>query len=315
MESAFPVFEPASPQADAIYHLFVQVLAISGVIFAIVAGLIVVAIYRFRARADEIPEQDFGSERKEMFWMVGPVIILLWLGAITAKLVLTIDAVPKAHPAGTTDADLVITGHQWWWEIHYVDAGLTGANEVHIPTGTKIRVQLASADVIHCFWVPQLARKMDVIPGRENYIWLEAREAGVYQGRCAEYCGTQHAWMNFLVVAHSPEDYAAWIKGERIEPVAPTEPLAVAGKKLFMTATCVACHAIEGTEAVASIGPDLTNLASRTQIGGGVIANSPENLALWLENPQALKPGCKMPNFKLNQQQIKQLVAYLEQLK
>jgi len=290
-------------------------LAISAVIFAIVAGLIVVAIYRFRGRADEIPEQDFGSERKEMFWMVGPVIILLWLGAITAKLVLTIDAVPKAHPAGTTDADLVITGHQWWWEINYVDAGLTGANEVHIPTGTKVRVQLASADVIHCFWVPQLARKMDVIPGRENFIWLEAREPGIYQGRCAEYCGTQHAWMNFLVVAHSPEDYAAWIKGERIEPAAPTEPLAVAGKKLFMTATCVACHAIEGTEAVASIGPDLTNLASRTQIGGGVIAYSPENLALWLKNPQALKPGCKMPDFKLTETQIQQLVAYLEQLK
>ena len=311
-----PVFQPESPQAQAIYDVFVQVLWMSAGIFTLVTGLILVALIRGRRRR-ELPEQDFGSHRKEIFWMVGPLLIVLWLTAISAKLVLTINAVPKAHPTrdGEADVDLLVIGHQWWWEIKYKGSDVTGANEVHIPTGRKIRVQLASADVIHCFWVPQLARKMDVIPGRDNYIWLEADRPGIYQGRCAEFCGTQHAWMNFKVYAHEPDEYAEWLAGEGMTPDTPTGSVALAGKQVFMEQTCVNCHSIRGTQAEATIGPDLTYVARRKELAGGAIKYSTENLARWLKNPQAIKPGSKMPNFNLSEQQIDQLVAYLESSK
>lgn len=313
MTSAVPVFDPASPQAQAIHDLFVQVLIISAGIFMIVAGLICFALWRFRSQ-EALPEQDFGSEKKEIAWIVGPAIIVLWIAAISAKLVLTLNAVPRAHPDGNGDADLVVTGHQWWWEVQYPSSGIVAANEVHIPIGKKLRVKLQSDDVIHCFWVPRLARKMDAIPGRENYIWLEASEPGVYQGRCAEFCGQQHAWMNFKVYAHSPEDYATWEANHVKTPAAPEASDAVAGKQLFLSLTCEQCHTVAGTPAVARIAPDLTHIASRKELGGGVITNTPENLRLWLHNPQALKPGCKMPNFKLTDDHLDQLVAYLETL-
>ncbi|QDT64947.1 cytochrome c oxidase subunit II [Calycomorphotria hydatis] len=312
----FPVFQPESPQAQAIYDVFLQVLWISAGIFFIVTALIVIALFNGRKKRD-LPEQDFGSHKKEIFWMVGPTLIVLWLAAISTKLILTMDAVPKAHPARSieADAELTVIGHQWWWEVKYNGSGVTGANEIHIPSGKKIRVKLQSADVIHSFWVPQLARKMDVIPGRHNYIWLEANQPGTYQGRCAEYCGNQHAWMNFKVYSHTPDEYEKWLNNESVEPPASDLPDAVAGKELFFSQTCVNCHAIQGTEAIATIGPDLTFVARRKELGGGVIKNSSRNLALWLKNPEAIKPGCKMPNFQLSDVQIKHLVAYLESFK
>ncbi|MAI31181.1 MAG: cytochrome c oxidase subunit II [Rhodopirellula sp.] len=312
--SSFPVFDPASPQAEAIRDLFVHVLWISGAIFSIVAGLICIAIFKFRSK-DKLPTQDFGSHRKEIAWIVAPVIVVLWIAAISAKLVLTFNAVPIAHPPGEQVADLIVTGHQWWWEIEYAGTDIVSANEIHIPTGKRLRVQISSADVIHSFWVARLARKMDAIPGRENYIWLEADEPGVYQGRCAEFCGTQHAWMNFLVHAHTPAEYEEWLSKEKVVPPAPTNPIALAGRKTFLSLTCSQCHAIAGTKADRSIAPDLTHLASRGELAAGVLKNTPENLKLWLKNPAAFKPGCKMPDFKLTDQQLNELVAYLETLK
>ncbi|MHC2066527.1 cytochrome c oxidase subunit II [Bremerella sp. T1] len=318
MESTFPVFDPASPQAESIRDLFVQVLIISAGIFAIVAGLICLALYRFRV-TEKVPVQDFGSHRREIFWMVGPVIIVVWIAVISIKLILTLNALPTQYVRGAENGndgvDIVVTGHQWWWEIEYADSGIVSANEIHIPTGKKLRVALRSEDVIHCFWVAQLTRKMDAIPGHENFVWLEANTPGTYQGRCAEYCGTQHAWMNFLVIAHEPDDFEAWKQRELKSSEAPDSELASQGSDLFMKLTCSQCHAISGTDAKQDFAPDLTHVASRKQIGAGVIENSPENLRTWLANPQALKPGCKMPNFKLNDEQLDQLVAYLETLR
>lgn len=319
MNSVIPVLDPASPQAEAINDLFMQVLVISAIIFMIVAGLILVAIVRGR-RKHTLPEQDFGSEKTEIAWMIGPVIIVIWLVAISANLVITLNAIPKADPDGKTDfseIDLIVTGHQWWWEVEYPKSGVISANEIYIPVGKKLRVQISSADVIHSFWVAQLGRKIDAIPGRENYIWLEASEPGAYQGRCSEYCGAQHAWMNFKVYAVPEAEYEQWIASELKDTEQPKllSPLAAAGKQFFLQATCQQCHTVEGTPAKARIGPDLTHFARRKEIGAGVIENSTENLALWLKNPQALKPGCKMPDFKLNEEHLKQLVAYLETLK
>ena len=312
--SNFPVFDPASPQAEAIRDLFVQVLWISGGIFAIVAGLICIAIWKFRSN-ETLPTQDFGSHRKEIAWIVAPVIVVLWIAAISAKLVLTYNAVPQAHPPGQQDADLIVTGHQWWWQVDYAGTDIVSANEIHIPTGKRLRVKLSSADVIHSFWVARLARKMDAIPGRENFIWLQADKVGTYTGRCAEFCGTQHARMNFIVVAHEPEDYEKWLAGEKTVPPAPTDAKALAGRSTFLSLTCSQCHAISGVSADRSIAPDLTHLASRRDLAAGVIPNTPENLRRWLKDPAAFKPGCKMPDFKLTEAQLDELVAYLETLK
>jgi len=315
MHSDFPVFQPASPSALAIYELFVQVLIVSAAIFAIVAGLIVVAVYRGCKRA-ALPEQDFGNEKAEIAWMVGPILIVIWLAVASAGLVLTINAVPKAHPPGHAEADLVVTAHQWWWDVRYADSQVVSVNEIHIPIGKPLRVRLESADVIHCFWVPQLARKMDVIPGQDNYLWLQADQAGVYQGRCAEYCGIQHAWMEFKVYAHAKEEYQSWLAARQSPPAkGDMSEAATRGKAVFMERTCANCHAIGGTEAIATIAPDLSHVASRGYLGGGAIENSSENLRLWLKNPDAIKPGCKMPNFNLSDEQLDELVAYLETLK
>jgi cytochrome c oxidase subunit 2 len=211
--------------------------------------------------------------------------------------------------------EIEVKGHQWWWEVRYPGEGIVDANEIHLPVGKRIRVKLMSEDVIHSFWVPQLSRKMDAIPGHDNYFWIGASEAGVYQGRCTEFCGMVHAWMNFKVYTHDEEDFQAWVAEKVVTPAAPSEALAVAGRQLFETATCINCHAIAGTGGTAVIAPDLTHFASRKEIGGGVLENSRENLETWLRDPQALKPGCKMPNFKLDEDQLAQMVAYLETLK
>jgi cytochrome c oxidase subunit 2 len=156
---------------------------------------------------------------------------------------------------------------------------------------------------------------MDAIPGRENFIWLQADKVGTYTGRCAEFCGTQHARMNFIVVAHEPEDYEKWLAGEKTVPPAPTDAKALAGRSTFLSLTCSQCHAIAGVSADRSIAPDLTHLASRRDLAAGVIPNTPENLRRWLKDPAAFKPGCKMPDFKLTEAQLDELVAYLETLK
>jgi cytochrome c oxidase subunit 2 len=315
VNASFPVFQPESPEAQAIYDLFVAVLWISAGIFIIVAGLICIALVRGRASV-ALPKQDFGSHRREILWIAGPIIIVLWIGAISAKLILTINAYPQVDSPQDigSDSELSVIGHQWWWEIRYNDSGRVAANEIHIPVGKKIRVAVKSADVIHSFWVPQLGRKIDAIPGRNNFVWLQASRPGAYQGRCAEFCGNQHAWMNFTVFAHNPEEYERWEVGGQVIPVSVKDTEAAAGERLFFAQTCVNCHAIDGTPAVTSIGPNLTHVSSRKEIGGGILQNTPANLRRWLKNPQAIKPGCKMPNFNFTDEQVHQLASYLESL-
>ena len=217
--------------------------------------------------------------------------------------------------AAPGEADIVVVGHQWWWEVRYPGSGAVTANEIHIPIGRRFRVRVESADVIHSFWVAQLGPKMDMIPGHPNFVWLEADRAGVYDGACAEFCGDQHAWMRFRVVAEPVPQYEAWL-AHQAQP-APTSAGAVAeaGTRFFFAQACANCHAIKGTSAIADAAPDLTHLASRTELAAGRIANNPQNLARWLRNPQAIKPGCQMPNFTLNDEQLTQLVAYMEGLK
>lgn len=210
--------------------------------------------------------------------------------------------------------DLVIVARQWWWEIRYTKSGVVTANEIHIPAGERILARIESADVIHNFWVPQLGRKMDAIPGHPNQMWLQADTPGIYEGTCSEYCGAQHAWMRIRVVAQTPSAFATWQQAQQQVPALPGSGDAGHGARLFQSMTCANCHAIAGTGADATVGPNLTHVGSRATLGAGVLENTPDNLAKWLASPQAVKPGNHMPNLKLTDTEISALVAYLESL-
>jgi cytochrome c oxidase subunit 2 len=204
-----------------------------------------------------------------------------------------------------------VIGHQWWWEVRYPGTNAITANEIHIPVRTRVNVLALSADVIHSFWVPQLARKIDMIPGRNNRILLYASQPGVYRGQCAEFCGLQHANMALEVVAQTPGAYRSWLSSMS---AAAAGTSGAAGARLFTTLQCASCHEIRGTSAHGRVGPDLTHLASRRTLAGATIPNTPAELAAWIQNPQAIKPGVLMPDLGLSSAQVAQLVTYLESL-
>jgi cytochrome c oxidase subunit 2 len=310
LNTVLQVFHPRSPQARAIFNLGVESSAILAGIFAIVAGVIVFALMRFRWREGEPdPRQVEGNGTIEIVWTAIPCVIVAALFTLTAQTMSLSDPPPAPAP------DLVVVGHQWWWEARYPQSGVVAANEIHIPVGRAMSVQFDSADVLHEFWVPQLARKITAVPGHPNHIWIEADTAGTYLGVCSEFCGTEHAWMHFLIVAETPAEYASWQSAQLRPAVRPIDPEARKGLAIFEQTSCVSCHAIGGTNAVARVGPDLTHLASRRQLGAGIVDNTPENLRRWLADPQRVKPGAKMPDFKFSDEQIGQLVAYFETLK
>jgi cytochrome c oxidase subunit 2 len=311
--------EPRSPQARAIADLFGETLILCGVIFALVTVLIGVALVRFRDREGKAPSQTEGNTRLEIAWTAAPLLVLVGLFG------LTIWTMSASDPPADREPDLVVVAHQWWWEVRYRSGAVT-ANEIHIPAGKALVVGIESADVIHSFWVPELARKIDAVPGRSNSIWLEADAPGTYLGACAEYCGAQHAWMRIVVVAQSAEDFAAWEKHTLAPAPSSTNDAAVRGAQAFRTMTCVNCHTITGNADAGSppsgpellqarAGPDLTHLADRKSLGAGVMKNTPAELTLWLKNPQQVKQGIHMPDMRLSDAQVADFVAYFETLK
>jgi cytochrome c oxidase subunit 2 len=213
---------------------------------------------------------------------------------------------------------LEVVAHQWWWDIHYDDPqpskAFSTANEMHIPVGRPVIVTLKSDDVIHSFWVPNLHGKRDLIPGYTTSISFRADKAGTYRGQCAEFCGLQHAFMAFTVVAEAPERFAAWAEAQRKPAPEPAEAAQKRGRELFLTGPCVMCHAIAGTTAAARKAPDLTHIATRPTLGAGTIGNNEANLAAWITDPQKIKPGVNMPANPLKPEDLKALVAYLESL-
>jgi cytochrome c oxidase subunit 2 len=283
----------------------------------VVAGLILYTIVRFRRRpADhdlQEPPQVYGSNQIETAWTVIPILIVFVLIGVSARV---IAAIQNASPPPRM-LKVSLVGHQWWWEVRYPDYHLVTANEIHVPVSPDGKnatyLQLTSADVIHSFWVPQLAGKTDLIPNRINYMWIDPREPGVYVGNCAEYCGTQHANMLLRVIADQPGDFEKWIAAQQ-QP-ANEDPQAAAAKAAFASFACVNCHMIRGTGAVGVYGPDLTHLMSRQTLAAGVLVNTPQNLRAWVDDPQQAKPGCFMPSMKLTPPQLDQVVSYLQSLK
>jgi cytochrome c oxidase subunit 2 len=220
--------------------------------------------------------------------------------------------------AAKSKPDILIIGHQWWWEVHYLGEDgqqVVTANEIHIPAHQPVNIELRSADVIHSFWVPSLHGKVDLLPGNVNFIRIEASEPGKYIGQCAEYCGKQHANMHILVIAQEPAAFHQWLANLREPASQPTSPETTEGQEAFLTGPCAKCHTVRGTSAAGKFGPDLTHIGSREEIGADTFPNNNAYLEGWVTDAQSLKPGCKMPNIKqYNGAQLRSLVAYLRQL-
>jgi cytochrome c oxidase subunit II len=300
-----------SPQAQAILDLFTIVLSIAAVIFAIVLGLVITNIIRFRrAKRKGVPKQDFGNPRLETIWTLVPATILAVVFFITVRAMHNVQPPPEGRMP-----NMIVTANQWWWKAVYPGTGVVVANELHMPVDQLWLLRILSADVDHDFWVPRLGRKMDAIPNHPNHMWIKPLDTGTYLGMCAEFCGAEHAWMRFRVVVDPQDTFDAWLKHQAEDAVEPTSPEAVRGQQIFLSMTCRNCHTIRGTAADGDVGPDLTHLRSRKKIAGDVLSSSPEDLTEWIRNPQRIKPGCHMPNLDLTHDQVHYLVAYLETLK
>jgi cytochrome c oxidase subunit 2 len=288
-------------------------LGIASAVVVVVAVLVVVAIVRRHPPAGEAMRQGGGLRWLVIGGVVVPSVILL--GSMVYSLrVLAAVAQPAPEPSMT----IKVIGHRWWWEVRYPgksasDAFVT-ANEIHIPVHVPVRLELATADVIHSFWIPQLAGKMDLIPGQTNVMWLEADSAGSSWGHCGEYCGLQHTNMMMSVVAQSPADYARWAEGQRQPAAAPHDDLATAGAQVFGASACALCHTVRGTEAGGALGPDLTHVGSRATLAAGVLPNTTGHLTGWIANPQGIKPGVVMPAVPLAPGDLHAVVAYLQSL-
>jgi cytochrome c oxidase subunit 2 len=212
-----------------------------------------------------------------------------------------------------------ITGYQWWWNIEYLDSdpslSVTTANELHLPVGRPIYLTLKAADVIHSFWAPPLHGKTDLIPGRENVMWLRADNPGIYRGQCAEYCGVQHAHMAITIIAESADQFDRWLNSQREPAAGPATPEAIRGLEVVERGPCAMCHTIRGTHAGARLGPDLTHFATRSTIAAGTVPNTPGHLAGWIADPQHIKPGARMPPTGLSPSDLQAVLAYLETLR
>ncbi len=312
---AHSVHDPAGPQALLLDRLGELMYAVAAGVFVLVVATLLVAA--LRRRRVEVDGADAGRERR-----LG-VAVAIAAGATVAILfgVMLLSFGTGRRLAATPPSEalqLRVTGHQWWWEVEYRDSvpnnWATTANEIHVPVGRPVVIELRSTDVIHSFWVPNLGVKRDMIPGEETSIWFQADSAGVYRGLCAEFCGHQHAKMAFEVVAEPPERFAAWLAGQRDTASMPTDPVGARGQEVFLASTCVMCHAIGGTPAGSRTGPNLTHLASRRTIGAGSLPNTRGHLAGWIADPQGIKPGVRMPPNALDPDDLQALLAYLEGL-
>jgi cytochrome c oxidase subunit 2 len=284
-------------------------LAISIAVVVIVAILLLVALTRRRA-ADAVPGNATG-------WVYAGVGISSFV--LTVALVWTVRVLAHVNgPPATPALTLEVTAQQWWWKARYLDDDpsrvLTTANEIHIPVGEPVRVELLGADVIHSFWIPALAGKTDAIPGQRNVTWIEADAPGRYRGQCTEYCGTQHAHMGFEVVAESPDAFARWRESQLAPAGEPSSDALARGRHDFEY-RCGACHTVRGTAAGGTTGPDLTHLMSRATIAAGTLPNSPATIAAWIANPQSQKPGTRMPNLQLSGAEVGAIDAWLVTLR
>jgi cytochrome c oxidase subunit 2 len=330
------IFDPAAPPAEAIRTLTVLVFAITGFIFIVVEGVLVYSAVRFRrtptSPAAE-PPQVYGSKPIEIAWTAAPALVVFVLVLVTSRTLWEVKVTPPEPHAGDNTLFVTVIGRQWWWGYSYdhyngksiralgPDGKETGqpvltANELHIPSdeggvSRPVYLTLKSADVCHSFWIPRLAGKTDLIPGRVNSMWFHTNQQALYLGQCAEYCGTQHAHMLLRVVVESPHDFEDWLENQQKPAV--EDPSVKAGRSAFLSQSCVNCHRVRGTPAAGTYAPDLTHLMRRQTLASGMIENDSagKNLRGWVDDPQKYKPGCLMPAFGLSDRVRDDMVRYL----
>ncbi|HVN28573.1 MAG TPA: cytochrome c oxidase subunit II [Candidatus Binataceae bacterium] len=305
---------PRSDLANWCYSMFLEVTAWDFLILAIVIVAFILAVFFFSTRVGEAgPPTAVSSDLKlEIAWTLGPALILLFISIPTVRLIFRTQ--PRTAFAG--ELPITVIAHQWWWEFHYDDgSGAITANELHVPVNRPIHLKLVSNDVIHSFWVPRLGGKRDVVPGQVNEIHFSASVPGEYYGQCAEFCGDSHANMRFRIFVDKPGDFAMWEKAQAAPGAMSAGDTSEArGARVFANSPCTTCHTVNGVSK-GYVGPDLTHLASRSTIAAGVMPNDPQHLTEWIEHPDELKPGARMPDFGLRGAELNDLVAYLESLK
>lgn len=341
--------DPKGDYAELVDSLFMKTVWLATIVFVIVEGALLWAIFKFRAKPNgPEPRQTHGNTLVEIVWTVIPAVVLAIVAVPTVQTIFATAKVPTVSTDGAAPLKVEVIGHQWWWEFRYPELGITTANELHVPVGRTIDLRMKSFDVIHSFWIPQFAGKRDVFPNRETRLWFTAKTAGAYPGACAEFCGLQHGRMDFYVMADSPEAFATWqanrmadtmlnasglpkpaprldttagaatavaAAGVALTPtpgVAPAPVQVAEGMKLFQTKGCIGCHTSSAmTPMKGMVGPNLSGIGSRTMIAAGWLPNTDENLKRWLHDPQAIKQGVGMIIPKLTDAEVNSLVAYL----
>lgn len=308
--------EPAGPLAQRTSGLWWFAFGVSAAVYVATVGALVWALWRARRRersGDVLPADSQRRMTRSVSLAVAATVVILIVWFFVDMSVERTLRDPRAeHPL-----TIQVVGHQWWWEVRYAGAPqehFITANEIHIPTGQPVQLELSSSDVIHSVWVPSLAGKKDLIPGYKDTLWFQADLPGVYRGQCAEFCGHQHAKMGLLVIAEHPDSFARWQDRMRKPASPPDDSTALRGQEVFMTRQCMLCHNIEGTPAGSIAGPDLTHVASRLTIASGTLENTRDNMARWIRDPQGVKPGAQMPQPELTSAELDALVAYLESL-
>jgi cytochrome c oxidase subunit 2 len=316
-QPATSIFAPQATPAHSIFSLSLLVLGICASIFLIVGGLLLFTLIRYRHRRGftvREPAQIYGSTQIELSWTVIPTLIVVVLFLATARTIFVNQSVPQPRSA----LNVIVIGHQFWWEYRYPKLGIVTANELHVPVSdprqpTPTYLTMSSADTDHSFWVPRLAGKMDLIPNKVNTMWIDPEASGLYLGQCAQYCGVQHAKMLIRVYADSPAAFAAWIANQK--QTAFQDPSASEGRAVFEHNACANCHTISGTSAAGKFGPNLSHVASRATIASGSVPLNAQNLHAFIDDPSQFKPGVLMPAMHLSSHDLDSVTQYLMTLR
>lgn len=322
-------FNVAGPVAASQLTLFYWIFAVAVFVFIVVVGILLWAVFKYRRKlGDKDPVQIHGNTKLEIAWTLLPAIILVFVAVPTVITIFDNANSPCTYEEGCLE--VTVEAVQWFWNFKYKDPSnpnleVNTSNEMHIPVGEVVNIKLTSRDVLHSFWIPNIAGKLDIVPNHTNTLWIQSDIEGEFYAQCAEFCGIAHALMSFRVYADSRDDFNKWMKLQASEALIPVEPLALEGKKLFEgEKQCYACHKVMGTKARSNVGPDLTHVGSRTKIAAGILDNNQENLRKWLEDPGSIKPGNRMSlqasvytdkTKTLNDSEISAIVAYLQTLK
>ena len=307
--------EPRSDYADSVQSVYVIVFWLAAIVFVAIMLATIVFALMFRERPGREAKQFHGNARLEVLWTLIPVIIVVVIAVPTFNSLAETSAAPPAEAL-----QVEVIGHQWWFEFRYHDVGGTdeiiSASELHLPVNRAVNFTLTSNDVIHSFWVPQLAGKVDLVPGHTNDLWFIPNTPGEYLGQCAEFCGDSHALMRFRVFVHSETDFEAWAQNEAADAVAPADEVLTAAQSVFLANACIGCHTVKGTTAVGVVGPNLSHVGARTTLAAGIMDNTSDDMERWIRNAPSIKPGSIMPAFPtLSDTDLRAIVAYLQSLK